>query len=126
MNPYADANIGIHEDVDGQDVAVDVVAAGSPWRARLTNANATSHARPVYLTPATARAIAADLIAAADEADTRNLADGMTEDDDPPEDDYDPGPEVDDEGGMSEHRYMAEPEWPPADAYLSGEHYRGP
>jgi len=33
----------------------------------------------------------------------------------PEAEDYDPGPEVDDEGGMSEHRYMIEPEDPWAD-----------
>jgi hypothetical protein len=34
------------------------------------------------------------------------------EQEDPPVPDYDPGPEVDDEGGMSEHRYAVEPDEP--------------
>ena len=32
--------------------------------------------------------------------------------DDPGPDDYDPGPDVDDVGGMSEHRYLVTPEEP--------------
>ena len=32
---------------------------------------------------------------------------------DPPEPEWDPGPEVDGEGGMSERRYLTEPEEPP-------------
>lgn len=32
------------------------------------------------------------------------------EPDDPPEPGFDPGPEVDDQGGMSEHRYLTAPE----------------
>jgi hypothetical protein len=34
------------------------------------------------------------------------------DEEDPPEPVWDPGPEVDDEGGMSEHRYLTEPEEP--------------
>lgn len=36
---------------------------------------------------------------------------GEAQDDEPEPADYDPGPEVDDEGGMSEHRYHEPEPW---------------
>ena len=45
--------------------------------------------------------------------DTASAAAPARDDDDPAAGDYDPGPEVDDEGGMSEYRYA----WPEGEAF---------